>query len=187
MEIAVADPSRFTPSWVTSQLSSIVRVIALLNASSFSRSSGPPQHVERKDRENIFDISIIESGATVIPVKLTSHFDRLIKNNGIRLGQRLPVVLLPNLKIQHSIDESAQQRNSRVMGETGAKYQDRVAHLTPFTRDPAASPPETKRVASLQPFVYLARPAGVEPTTPWFVARYSIQLSYGREGRIISS
>src|SRR5713101_237908 len=29
----------------------------------------------------------------------------------------------------------------------------------------------------------LARPAGIEPTTPWFVARYSIQLSYGRETR----
>ncbi|MEK0427935.1 MAG: hypothetical protein RL001_462 [Pseudomonadota bacterium] len=26
----------------------------------------------------------------------------------------------------------------------------------------------------------MARPAGIEPTTPWFVAKYSIQLSYGR-------
>jgi hypothetical protein len=28
----------------------------------------------------------------------------------------------------------------------------------------------------------LVRPAGFEPTTPWFVAKYSIQLSYGRFG-----
>jgi transcription elongation factor GreB len=30
------------------------------------------------------------------------------------------------------------------------------------------------------PFV-LVRLAGIEPTTPWFVAKYSIQLSYSRE------
>ena len=32
----------------------------------------------------------------------------------------------------------------------------------------------------------LARLAGFEPTTPWFVAKYSIQLSYRREVRIIT-
>ncbi len=30
-------------------------------------------------------------------------------------------------------------------------------------------------------FLKLARLAGIEPTTPWFVAKYSIQLSYSRE------
>ena len=32
----------------------------------------------------------------------------------------------------------------------------------------------------------MARPAGFEPTTPWFVAKYSIQLSYGRLDRQIA-
>ena len=32
----------------------------------------------------------------------------------------------------------------------------------------------------------LARLAGIEPTTPWFVAKYSIQLSYSRNKRILS-
>jgi hypothetical protein len=39
-----------------------------------------------------------------------------------------------------------------------------------------------------EPFVLkkLVRLAGIEPTTPWFVAKYSIQLSYSRPERIIA-
>ena len=41
--------------------------------------------------------------------------------------------------------------------------------------------PETRRACEKRkPLCLLARPAGFEPTTPWFVAKYSIQLSYGR-------
>ena len=32
-------------------------------------------------------------------------------------------------------------------------------------------------------FSILVRLAGIEPTTPWFVAKYSIQLSYSRAGK----
>ncbi|MEY4980067.1 MAG: hypothetical protein RLZZ352_2337 [Pseudomonadota bacterium] len=35
--------------------------------------------------------------------------------------------------------------------------------------------------------VCLVRLAGIEPTTPWFVAKYSIQLSYSREALYSSS
>ena len=31
----------------------------------------------------------------------------------------------------------------------------------------------------------LARLAGIEPTTPWFVAKYSIQLSYSRPMHVL--
>jgi hypothetical protein len=34
-------------------------------------------------------------------------------------------------------------------------------------------------------YEFLVRLAGIEPTTPWFVAKYSIQLSYSRVGNII--
>jgi NADH:ubiquinone oxidoreductase subunit 2 (subunit N) len=33
---------------------------------------------------------------------------------------------------------------------------------------------------ALRAFLFLVRLAGIEPTTPWFVAKYSIQLSYSR-------
>jgi hypothetical protein len=32
----------------------------------------------------------------------------------------------------------------------------------------------------------LVRLAGIEPTTPWFVAKYSIQLSYSRLSNIVT-
>jgi len=41
---------------------------------------------------------------------------------------------------------------------------------------------------ALWAFLFLVRLAGIEPTTPWFVAKYSIQLSYSRiMKRIIAS
>ncbi len=33
---------------------------------------------------------------------------------------------------------------------------------------------------SVTDLYFLVRLAGIEPTTPWFVAKYSIQLSYSR-------
>jgi hypothetical protein len=36
-------------------------------------------------------------------------------------------------------------------------------------------------------FLLMVRLAGIEPTTPWFVAKYSIQLSYSRVSRNYNS
>ena len=38
-----------------------------------------------------------------------------------------------------------------------------------------------------QPSCWMARLAGFEPTTPWFVAKYSIQLSYIRQAEQYNS
>jgi hypothetical protein len=37
-----------------------------------------------------------------------------------------------------------------------------------------------KPVTFVTGFLHMVRLAGIEPTTPWFVAKYSIQLSYSR-------
>ena len=48
-----------------------------------------------------------------------------------------------------------------------------VGHIQPERRKDLASF-DTKSL------IHLVRLAGIEPTTPWFVAKYSIQLSYSR-------
>ena len=49
---------------------------------------------------------------------------------------------------------------------------------------PAHAPHENRRLTAP---ILMARPEGFEPPTPWFVARYSIQLSYGRARSAIIS
>ena len=44
-----------------------------------------------------------------------------------------------------------------------------------------------KSLHCCKPLIKLVRPAGFEPTTPWFVAKYSIQLSYERVYVIITA
>ncbi len=45
---------------------------------------------------------------------------------------------------------------------------------------PLAQMDRGSRLVGREPLIFLVRLAGFEPTTPWFVAKYSIQLSYSR-------
>jgi hypothetical protein len=54
-------------------------------------------------------------------------------------------------------------------------------HMTKPQQEQWPSPKKKGiRPLDLIPYI-LVRLAGIEPTTPWFVAKYSIQLSYSRE------
>jgi hypothetical protein len=44
---------------------------------------------------------------------------------------------------------------------------------------------KTPLILLLTVLTIMVRLAGIEPTTPWFVAKYSIQLSYSRSIRIL--
>jgi hypothetical protein len=59
--------------------------------------------------------------------------------------------------------------------------------LSTIARFTTAKPQAKKNASEAKPLrrqsisYCLVRLAGFEPTTPWFVAKYSIQLSYSRE------
>lgn len=56
----------------------------------------------------------------------------------------------------------------------------------PVTRAAAKSGMKMEKAADsfeISGFFELARPEGFEPSTPWFVAKYSIQMSYGRNAK----
>jgi hypothetical protein len=63
-----------------------------------------------------------------------------------------------------------------------------VVNAVPIAIKPLASAGQKKGETKIQKkpttfvvgFLILVRLAGIEPTTPWFVAKYSIQLSYSR-------
>ena len=62
-----------------------------------------------------------------------------------------------------------------------------AASLTGVSSRRRARETKSPEVFQLQGFAFLVRLAGIEPTTPWFVAKYSIQLSYSRNASHCSS
>ena len=81
----------------------------------------------------------------------------------IRTGLGQP----PPTKVQH-----------KRIAQAPEAFADEVPGRGTFT----AHAEKTKGLPIGKPLVMLARPERFELPTPWFVAKYSIQLSYGREG-----
>ena len=73
--------------------------------------------------------------------------------------------------------ELCDEGSKNAAGENGDPLS-RISQME--AKNKRATPCERDPLSLLQ---IMARPAGIEPTTPWFVAKYSIQLSYGREER----
>ena len=90
---------------------------------------------------------------------------------------------------RHCSVDGQNNGNSAVLAHAPTRFQDRRnARRARRHRAEIKTHPPTKkgtRYCYLVPHI-LVRLAGIEPTTPWFVAKYSIQLSYSREAKIIT-
>ncbi len=86
---------------------------------------------------------------------------------------------LTRYKVQHPVtfrvvDEGASDRATLELAS-------RLARQSAPLKATLMQPGKDEGVGhDVQPLQLLARPEGFEPPTPWFVAKYSIQMSYGR-------
>ena len=93
------------------------------------------------------------------------------------LGARRRIYLHPQR--QRSLDYTRIHEAAIAARAKGRQH----LHRRPEVPFLAPSPYRMKRASDRWPFC-LARPAGFEPTTPWFVAKYSIQLSSGARSEL---
>ena len=84
-----------------------------------------------------------------------------------------------HLSADHLTPYAAQLRLSQNGGMPVAETPCATARHKAVTRRGSRKPKRDQTLRS-DPS-YMVRLAGIEPTTPWFVAKYSIQLSYSRE------
>ena len=89
--------------------------------------------------------------------------------------------------LSHKNTENTEERRKRESNHESrlfgtAKHARRI-HNSELTEGHPSS--FSKKASELLAFFAwnVARPEGFEPPTPWFVAKYSIQMSYGREMR----
>ncbi len=144
-----------------------------------------PENSKRAIKVRIVEGTFHPIAARYFFLAYKCHDRRIQPNVPIGISAKTPIArkVAPILPESDTIDPIRTRHSSMGIhkiapSDIGNKYKKTVVFVENFTVSPAQGMPQL--LTTIYGFIELVRPERFELPTPWFVARYSIQLSYGR-------